>query len=207
MATSGWTGPFWGSLLHRMRWMEHTHRVASHRLSDCSHVISVPMILVGRQGLISIRELAHSPIKAYWIIRVVKSEDSRHYMPSINNKLNTWKYTISWMMILCHLSGLIRVPGLTFGIMATSGLTGPFWGSLLHRMRWMQHTHRVASHRLSDCKPPAFIKPAYRGHIKPSPTSAPSSGCLLLLSCGWSSTELIFGFIWVINFVANRSYV
>ncbi len=31
----------------------------------CSHVISVPMILVGQHALISIRKLAHSPIKTY----------------------------------------------------------------------------------------------------------------------------------------------
>jgi hypothetical protein len=39
------------------------------------------------------------------------------------------------------------------------------------------------------------------GHSEPAPTSAPSTGCPLLLSCGWTSTqlELIFGFTLVIN--------
>jgi hypothetical protein len=35
---------------------------------------------------------------------------------------------------------------------------------------------------------------AYAGHSEPAPTSAPSTECPLLLSCGWTSTELIFGF-------------
>ncbi len=38
-----------------------------------------------------------------------------------------------------------------------------------------------------------------------TPTSAPSTGCLLLLRCGWTSTELIFGFTLVTNAVGNRS--
>ncbi len=33
-------------------------------------------------------------------------------------------------------------------------------------------------------------------HSEPAPTSAPSTGYLLLLSCGWNSTELIFGSPW-----------
>ncbi len=34
------------------------------------------------------------------------------------------------------------------------------------------------------------------GHSEPAPTSAPSTGYLLLLSCGWTSTQLIFGSPW-----------
>ncbi len=44
------------------------------------------------------------------------------------------------------------------------------------------------------------------GHSEPTPTIAPSTGCLLLLSCGWTSTELIFGFTLVTNSVGNRSH-
>jgi hypothetical protein len=44
-------------------------------------------------------------------------------------------------------------------------------------------------------------------HSEPAPTSAPSTGCLLLLSCGWISTELIFGFTLVTNSVRNRSHI
>jgi hypothetical protein len=33
----------------------------------------------------------------------------------------------------------------------------------------------------------------------------PSTGCLLLLSCGWTSTELIFGYSLVTNSVGNKS--
>jgi hypothetical protein len=40
----------------------------------------------------------------------------------------------------------------------------------------------------------------------PAPTSAPSTGCPLLLSCGWTSTELIFGLTLVTNAVGNRSH-
>jgi hypothetical protein len=158
------------------------------------------MILVGQHALISIRKIAHSPRKPKWKSKV------RTVGTTCQASTTKWflqaKGSHVCMMILCHLSGLISVPGLTFGIMARSGLTGPFWGSLLHTMRWMQHTHRVACDLLSDCKPRASIKPTYQGHSKPSPTSAPSTGCLLLLNCGWRTTELIFGFIWVISFVA-----
>jgi len=38
-----------------------------------------------------------------------------------------------------------------------------------------------------------------------TPTSAPSTGCPLLLSYGRASTELIFGFTLVTNSVRNRS--
>jgi hypothetical protein len=44
------------------------------------------------------------------------------------------------------------------------------------------------------------------GHSQPTPTIAPSTGCLLLLSCGWTSTELKFGFTVVTNSVGNRSH-
>jgi hypothetical protein len=43
-------------------------------------------------------------------------------------------------------------------------------------------------------------------HNEPAPTSAPSTGCPDLLSCGWTSTELIFGFASVTNSVGNRSH-
>jgi hypothetical protein len=45
------------------------------------------------------------------------------------------------------------------------------------------------------------------GHSEPAPTSAPSTGCPLLLSCGWTSIELIFGFILGTNFVGDRSHI
>jgi hypothetical protein len=40
---------------------------------------------------------------------------------------------------------------------------------------------------------------------EPAPTSAPSTGCPLVLSCGWTSTELILCFTLVTNSVRNRS--
>jgi len=43
---------------------------------------------------------------------------------------------------------------------------------------------------------------------EPAPTNASSTGCLLWLSCGWtSSTELIFGFTLVTHLVRSRSYI
>jgi hypothetical protein len=32
------------------------------------------------------------------------------------------------------------------------------------------------------------------GHSEPAPTSTSSTGCLLLLGCGWTSTELVYGY-------------
>jgi len=40
-------------------------------------------------------------------------------------------------------------------------------------------------------------------HSEPVPTSAPSTGCLFLLTCGWTSTELILGFTLVTNSVGK----
>jgi len=42
------------------------------------------------------------------------------------------------------------------------------------------------------------------GHSELASTSAPSIRCLLLLSCGWTSTELIFGFTFVTNSIKNK---
>jgi hypothetical protein len=42
---------------------------------------------------------------------------------------------------------------------------------------------------------------------EPASTSAPSTRCPLLLSCGWTSSELIFGFTLVTNSVGNRSHI
>jgi len=47
----------------------------------------------------------------------------------------------------------------------------------------------------------------YYGRSEPAPTCAPSTGCSLLLSCGWTSTELIFGFTLVTNSVRSRSQI
>ncbi len=63
-----------------------------------------------------------------------------------------------------------------------------------------------ATHPLSSLLP-ASIKVASKGHSKLSRTISPSTGRLLLLSCGQTLTELMFGFILVTNFVANRSHV
>jgi len=41
--------------------------------------------------------------------------------------------------------------------------------------------------------------PVLYGHSGPAPTSALSTGCPLVLSCGWTSTELIFCFTLVTN--------
>ncbi len=43
------------------------------------------------------------------------------------------------------------------------------------------------------------------GHREPAPTGMPSTGCQLLLGCGWTSTELTFSFILVTNSVRNWS--
>jgi hypothetical protein len=41
-------------------------------------------------------------------------------------------------------------------------------------------------------------------HSEPAPTSTPSTGCPLLLSCGWiSSTELVFGFTLVTDSIGR----
>ncbi len=52
-----------------------------------------------------------------------------------------------------------------------------------------------------------YILQQKKGHSEPASTSAPSTGCLLLLSCGWTSSELIFGFTLVTNSVGNRSHL
>ncbi len=53
----------------------------------------------------------------------------------------------------------------------------------------------------------SFSKHLNLGHVEPAPTSAPSNGCPLLLSCRWtSSTELIFDFTLATNFVRNMSH-
>jgi hypothetical protein len=44
-------------------------------------------------------------------------------------------------------------------------------------------------------------------HHEPAPTSTPSVGCPLLLSCGWISSESKFGFTLVTNSVGNRSHI
>jgi hypothetical protein len=46
-----------------------------------------------------------------------------------------------------------------------------------------------------------------RGATLNRPTSASSTGCSLLLSCGWTSTELIFGFTLVTHSVQNRCHI
>jgi hypothetical protein len=51
-----------------------------------------------------------------------------------------------------------------------------------------------------------FVVPIW-GHSEPPPTSAPSTGCLLLLSCRWTSTELVYGFTLVTNYVRNRCHI
>jgi hypothetical protein len=45
------------------------------------------------------------------------------------------------------------------------------------------------------------------GHSEPAHTSTPSSGCMLLLGCGWTSTELIFCFTLATKSVRNRSHI
>jgi hypothetical protein len=45
------------------------------------------------------------------------------------------------------------------------------------------------------------------GHSEPAHTSAPSIGCLLLLSYGWTSNELVYGFTLVTDYVRNRSHI
>jgi hypothetical protein len=45
-----------------------------------------------------------------------------------------------------------------------------------------------------------------KGHNEPAPTSTPSTRCLLLLSGGWTSSELIFSFTLVTYSVGNRSH-
>jgi hypothetical protein len=39
------------------------------------------------------------------------------------------------------------------------------------------------------------------------PAHHPSTGCLLLLSCGWNSTELIFSSTLVTDSVRNRPHI
>jgi hypothetical protein len=51
-----------------------------------------------------------------------------------------------------------------------------------------------------------LVKVINLGHSEPAPTSAPFTGCPLLLSCGWTSIELTSGFTLVTNFVGNRSH-
>jgi hypothetical protein len=45
------------------------------------------------------------------------------------------------------------------------------------------------------------------GQSAPAPISASSTGCPLWLSCGWISTELIFGFTLVTHSIMNRLYI
>jgi len=43
------------------------------------------MILLVQHAFNSVKKLAHLWIKTYWITRVIKSSESWHYMPSLNN--------------------------------------------------------------------------------------------------------------------------
>ncbi len=52
-----------------------------------------------------------------------------------------------------------------------------------------------------------LIKSIVECQSEPAPTSPPSTGRPLLLSCGWTSTELIFDFTLVTNSVRNRSHI
>jgi hypothetical protein len=45
------------------------------------------------------------------------------------------------------------------------------------------------------------------GYSKPAPTSTPSTRWILLLSCGWTSIELIFSFTLVTNSAKNNSHI
>jgi hypothetical protein len=47
------------------------------------------------------------------------------------------------------------------------------------------------------------LKTYLPGDSEPTPTNAPSTGCSLLLSCGWTSTELIFGFTLATNYLGK----
>jgi hypothetical protein len=50
------------------------------------------------------------------------------------------------------------------------------------------------------------VRPRPQGKSEPAPASAPSTGNPSWLSCGWTSTKLVFGFALVTHFVRSRSH-
>jgi hypothetical protein len=54
---------------------------------------------------------------------------------------------------------------------------------------------------------PSFLPFPFWGAGWTSIHQGTSTGCPLLLSCGWISTELIFGFTLITNSVRNRSHI
>jgi hypothetical protein len=59
----------------------------------------------------------------------------------------------------------------------------------------------------NSTKSPLLLWTLHLGDSEPAPTSAQSTGCPLLLSCAWTSTELIFGFSLLTNSVGNTSLI
>jgi hypothetical protein len=47
----------------------------------------------------------------------------------------------------------------------------------------------------------------HMGHSEPTPTNAPSNGCLLLLNYGKTSIELVYGFTLITNSIRNRFHM
>ncbi len=90
--------------------------------------------------------------------------------------------------------GVQALPGWTWTTTALCFCTWKWnaqkWDPSIQSMRYLPH-HPVKFH----------------DHSEPSPTSAPSTGWPLILSCGWTSTEFIFGFILVTNSVGNGSRI
>jgi len=75
------------------------------------------------------------------------------------------------------------------------------------------HTPQITSSKLDlhqglegDICIPFLTLSCFVGHYEPAPTSAPSTGWMpvFLLSCGWTSTELVYGFTLVTNSIRNR---
>jgi hypothetical protein len=98
-----------------------------------------------------------------------------------------------------------RFSGGVFDFFNCSGIHG----YLLKSVLWMLRIGRsgyIPGLKTSQLHLSVILGMAYKqgSHSKPAPTSAPSTGCLLLLSCGWTSTELIFSFTLVTDSVGKH---
>jgi hypothetical protein len=81
------------------------------------------------------------------------------------------------------------------------------WYIVFHFFSWLcilmfSHNSFLKELLLSHKRKPCVLGPQCTNTHHP-----PSTGCLLLLSSGWTSTELIFGFTLVTNSVRNRSHI
>jgi len=124
-------------------------------------------------------------------------------------KKKSWQLAMELHLRLNHTHNTTNVSfliQLVFCRLPTFGITGhPASATSLSSFAWSQRTVAGACSRWVP--QPLTSLPAladWLGHSEgPATTSAPSTGRPFLLSCGWTSTQLIFSFTLVTNSVGN----